>query len=179
MPGRHQADNAALAVVAARRLDRLGVTVPEEAIARGLAAARLPARVEILGSRPLIVVDAAHNVASITALVETLSPVIAAARPRVLMFAVSDDKQIEAMLAGAVGCFDRVILTRFRSSPRAASWARLRAACAAVGIAHATEAPTPSAALAAARTLAGTRGSICVAGSFYLAAEVRAEVVGT
>jgi len=179
MPGRHQADNAALAVVAARRLDTLGVAVPEEAIARGLATATLPARVEVLGSRPLIVVDAAHNVASITALVETLAPVIEEARPRVLVFAVSDDKQIEPMLAGAAGCFDRVILTRFRSSPRAASWARLRAACARVGLRHATEAESPSAALAAARALAGKRGSICVAGSFYLAAELRAELLGS
>lgn len=176
MPGAHQAANAALAVVAARRLDRLGVRIPASAIARGLATARLPARVERIATRPLIVVDAAHNVASIHALVDTLTPMIEPLRPRVLIFSASDDKQIEAMVAIAAQGFDHVVLTRFRSSPRATTLERLRAACRKAGVAHPLEAEPPAAALAVARRLAGRTGSICVAGSFYLAAELRVEL---
>jgi len=178
MPGAHQAANAALAVVAARRLDHLGFRVPAAAIARGLATARLPARVEILGSRPLVIVDAAHNVASLRALVETVAPTIDGLRPRVLVFSASDDKQIEAMIAIVAGAFDHVVLTRFASSPRATTLDRLRAACARAGVTRPLEAEPPAAALALARHLAGRAGSICVAGSFYLAAEVRAGLLG-
>ncbi len=177
MPGAHQAANAALAVVAARRLDRLGFRIPPAAVARGLATARLPARVEVLAHRPLVVVDAAHNVASIRALVDTVAPAIDRLRPRVLVFAASDDKQIETMVTIVAGAFDHVVLTRFSTSPRATSLDRLRAACARAGVARPHEAEPPVAALALARRLAGRRGSICVAGSFYLAAEVRAQLL--
>jgi folylpolyglutamate synthase/dihydropteroate synthase len=44
-------------------------------------------------------------------------------------------------------------------------------------VARPHEAEPPVAALALARRLAGRRGSICVAGSFYLAAEVRAQLL--
>ncbi len=41
-------------------------------IRRGLAEVRFPARVEVVSRHPTIVIDAAHNVASIEALLETL-----------------------------------------------------------------------------------------------------------
>jgi dihydrofolate synthase/folylpolyglutamate synthase len=172
MPGGHQAENAALAVMAARRLARQGIAVPEAAIVRGLARARLPARIEVVGRRPLVVVDAAHNVASMKTLVETLRPAVASHRPRVLLFAASGDKQIEEMLALAAGMFDRVVVTRFATNPRAASIDRLVAACRQAGLPRPSVATAPPQALALARSLAGADGLVCVAGSFFLAAEI-------
>jgi dihydrofolate synthase/folylpolyglutamate synthase len=174
MPGRHQADNAGLAVVAARELDARGIRVPEAAIRRGLAHVKLPARIERVAERPLVVVDAAHNVASMESLVETLAPALEARRPRVLVFAASADKQIEEMLAVAAGRFDHVVLTRYARSRRAASLERLVAACQAAGLPRPEIAATPAAALAAARSRAARDGLVCVAGSFFLAAEVTA-----
>ncbi|MFN7811124.1 MAG: bifunctional folylpolyglutamate synthase/dihydrofolate synthase [Planctomycetia bacterium] len=172
MPGGHQAENAALAVMAARRLARQGIAVPEAAIVRGLARARLPARIEVVGRRPLVVVDAAHNVASMKTLVETLWPAVASHRPRVLLFAASGDKQIEEMLALAAGMFDRVVVTRYATNPRAASIDRLVAACRQAGLPRPSVATAPPQALALARSLAGADGLVCVAGSFFLAAEI-------
>jgi dihydrofolate synthase/folylpolyglutamate synthase len=172
MPGGHQAENAALAVMAARRLARQGIAVPEAAIVRGLARARLPARIEVVGRRPLVVVDAAHNVASMKTLVETLRPAVASHRPRVLLFAASGDKQIEEMLALAAGMFDRVVVTRYATNPRAASIDRLVAACRQAGLPRPSVATAPPQALALARSLAGADGLVCVAGSFFLAAEI-------
>jgi dihydrofolate synthase/folylpolyglutamate synthase len=175
MPGRHQADNAALVIVAARRLASLGCDIPERALRRGLARARLPARIEIVGRQPLLIVDAAHNVASITALAETLGPVLEQSRRhggrRVLVFAASVDKQIEAMLAAIGGRFDHVVLTRYLTNPRAASIDRLVAAAEHAGLRQARRAPTPAAAVAMATSLAGPEGIVCVAGSFFLAGE--------
>jgi dihydrofolate synthase/folylpolyglutamate synthase len=174
MPGRHQADNAGLAIVAALELDARGVRVPDAAIRRGLAEVALPARIEQVARDPLVVVDAAHNVASMEALVATLAPLLAGRRPRVLVFAASGDKQIEEMLAVAAGRFDHVVLTRFACNPRAAPVERLVAACRAAGLPTPEIAATPAAALAAARSRASRRGLVCVAGSFFLAAEVAA-----
>jgi dihydrofolate synthase/folylpolyglutamate synthase len=174
MPGRHQADNAGLAIVAALELDARGVRVPDAAIRRGLAEVALPARVERVASDPLVVVDAAHNVASMESLIETLAPLLDAHRPRVLVFAASGDKQIEEMLQVAAGRFDHVVLTRYVCNPRAAPLERLVAACRAAGLPAPEIAATPAAALAAARSRALRCGLVCVAGSFFLAAEVTA-----
>ncbi|MFM8986165.1 MAG: glutamate ligase domain-containing protein, partial [Planctomycetia bacterium] len=143
MEGRHQAENAALAAVAARQLDGLGFRVPEAAIARGLERTRLPARIERVATRPLTIVDAAHNVASMRSLVETLAPVLDAVRPRVLVFAASADKQIEEMLAAAGGRFDHVVVTRYATNPRAAPLERLGAACRQAGLPAARTAASP------------------------------------
>jgi len=172
MPGRHQAENAALAVVAARLLSARGWRVTERAIASGLARTTLPARIERVGTRPLTVVDAAHNVASMEALVATLAPELDHRRPRVLVFAASADKQLEEMLAAAAGRFDHVIVTRYLTNPRAAPVERLVAACRQAGLPPARVAAGPREAVAEARSLATRRGLVCVAGSFFLAAEI-------
>jgi len=173
MAGRHQAANAALAVVAAATLDRAGFPVPAAAIARGLARARLPARIETIAQRPLVIVDAAHNVASIESLLETVASVIAPRRPRVLLFAAPRDKQLPEMLALTRGQFEHVVLTRSLRSQRAAPIEQLVAACRTAGLSRPRIAATPAAGLALARKLAGRSGSVVVAGSFVLAAEVR------
>jgi dihydrofolate synthase/folylpolyglutamate synthase len=172
MAGRHQAENAAVAAVAARQLVGLGFRVPDAAIARGLERTRLPARIERVAVRPLTIVDAAHNVASMRSLVETLAPVLDAVRPRVLVFAASADKQIEEMLAEAAGRFDHVVATRYVTNPRAAPVERLVAACRLAGLPAARIAADPREALRLAKSLATREGVVCVAGSFFLAAEL-------
>lgn len=178
MAGRHQADNAALAVMAIGELRRRGFRIPEQAVRAGLAAVHLPARIERIADRPLVILDAAHNVASMESLVETLRPLLAATAargaPRVLLFAASADKQIEEMLACCRGQFDRVVVTRYLTNPRAATTERLVAACAAAGLPVPTTAQSPAEALAIAKQLAGARGLVCIAGSFFLATEIGA-----
>jgi dihydrofolate synthase/folylpolyglutamate synthase len=171
MPGRHQAVNATVVVVAARMLDRMGWTIPDRAVAAGLRDTLLPARIEIRGHRPLLVVDAAHNVDSMAAFAAAVAPLAARHRPRVLVFASSADKQIAAMLATVRGRFDHVVLTRYVTNPRAASLDQLVAAARTAGLRHLRTAENPQDALSLARSLAGPPGLICVAGSFFLAAE--------
>ena len=174
MPGRHQAANAALAIAAVRLLARRGYPVEEAAIRRGLEKVRLPARVEVVDGRPPIVIDAAHNVASMRSLVETVRPAVAARRHGVLLFAASADKQIAEMLAEAAGIFERLVVTRYRTNPRAASIEKLLAAAARAGFRDVVVGRTPYDALETAKRLAGGSGIICVAGSFFLAAELLA-----
>ena len=172
LAGRHQADNAAVAAMAARLLDARGVSVTDDAIERGLRRATLPARIETVARRPLVIVDAAHNVASMRALVDTLRPALDRHRPRALVFAASGDKQVEKMLGTVAGSFEHVVVTRYLRNPRAASFDRLRAACAAAGLPAPERAETPAEALARARSRVGPHGMVVVAGSFFLAAEI-------
>ncbi|HVQ25095.1 MAG TPA: bifunctional folylpolyglutamate synthase/dihydrofolate synthase, partial [Planctomycetota bacterium] len=67
LPGRHQGDNAALAVAMLRHQDR--VSVSPAAMAEGIRAARWPARLQLLGAGPLtalapgreVWLDGGHN----------------------------------------------------------------------------------------------------------------------
>ena len=67
LAGRHQADNAALAVAMLRNQDR--IVVSPEAMAQGIRAARWPARLQLLGDGPLtalvpgrqVWLDGGHN----------------------------------------------------------------------------------------------------------------------
>src|SRR5688500_4974404 len=67
LPGRHQGDNAALAVAMLRHQDR--VTVSPSAMAEGIRSARWPARLQLLGDGPLtalapgreVWLDGGHN----------------------------------------------------------------------------------------------------------------------
>lgn len=172
LAGRHQEDNASLAIVAAHQLRVRGVRVADGAVARGLARVALPARIETIATRPLVIVDAAHNVASMRALADVLRPEAARRSPKVLVFAASADKQVAAMLRTVRGLFDEVVVTRYLKNPRAVPLDRLRAACAAAGLPRPHAAADPREALRLGRSLAGSDGLVVVAGSFFLAAEV-------
>jgi dihydrofolate synthase/folylpolyglutamate synthase len=107
------------------------------------------------------------------ALVATLRPVVKAHRPAVLLFAASADKQIDLMLAATRGVFDHVVVTRYATNPRAATVPRLVEACRRAGLPAPEVATAPAEAFRRAKALATARGLVCVAGSFFLAAEIR------
>ena len=70
--GLYQPKNAAAVLSAVDILRLGGLEIPEDAVRAGLAAARWPARFEILSSEPLIIFDGAHNPEGITAAVESI-----------------------------------------------------------------------------------------------------------
>ena len=173
MRGAHQAINAAVVVMAARSLQARGIRVTDRAVAKGLLAVSLPARIERIAEKPLVILDAAHNVASMESLVATLASAAHVFRPTVLLFAASADKQITEMLTVARGRFDHVVITRYATNPRAATVSQLVEACRRAGLPAPQVATAPAEALRLARSLATPRGLVCVAGSFFLAAEIR------
>jgi dihydrofolate synthase/folylpolyglutamate synthase len=174
--GRHQADNAATAIAAARVLGLQGWRVPETAIRAGLSGVQCPARIEVLRRQPTVVLDTAHNVASIEALCHTLQDT--ESPRRVLIFAASRDKDAAGMLRLLLPQFDDIVFTRFLKNPRARPVAELRRISEQesnrLGLTpriHDTQ--EPHAAWRQANYLAGEEGLICIAGSFFLAAELR------
>jgi dihydrofolate synthase/folylpolyglutamate synthase len=173
--GRHQAANAAVALAAMLELEQAGWTLPEQFLRAGLAHVRWPARIEVVDGRPLVVIDAAHNVASVEALLETLDESFQA-RPRTLIFATTQEKDAPGMLRRLLPRFDRVVLTRYRTNPRCIPPEELLTVAGenAPDDAPATICADPSAAWKEALRVTPDTGLICVTGSFFLAAEMRA-----
>jgi dihydrofolate synthase / folylpolyglutamate synthase len=181
--GRHQAMNAAVAIATIAILRGRGWSIPESALREGLASVRWPARVELIARRPAVVVDAAHNVASIASLLETLDESFTVRR-RWLVFATTQDKPVREMLAQLLPRFDGVVLTRYLNNPRYVPVDELctiarevaapmngRAGQAADDWLHTAETPAEAWNLVAAR--AAPDDLICVTGSFFLASEMR------
>ena len=118
LPGRHQAANAATALATIDVLRAAGWQIPEETVATALTGVTWPARVEVVAQRPAVVLDAAHNVASVEALAETLRESFTVAR-RILIFGTTQDKDVRGMLAILLPAFDNVYFTRYQGSSRA------------------------------------------------------------
>jgi dihydrofolate synthase/folylpolyglutamate synthase len=170
--GRHQAANAAVAMAALVQLQQSGWRIPEEAIRRGLSEVVFPARVEVLGRRPAVVVDVAHNPASVDALIQVLRESFSAER-RLLVFAATQEKDLRGMLEPLLAEFDQVILTRYLDNPRAVPPEDLQATAAELTGRRFPVYRDPAEAWAEVRSLASPRDLVCVTGSFFLAAEIR------
>jgi dihydrofolate synthase / folylpolyglutamate synthase len=190
--GRHQAANAAVALAAIEELRQSGWTIPEAAVRRGLAEVVWPARVEVVSRRPTVVLDAAHNVASIAALVEVLAESFSARR-RLLIFATTQEKDHRGMLQQLLGRFDHVVFTRYSDNPRSVPPADLFEVAKGVSplptnlrsvpgegpgvrAAEMEIIATPSEAWDAVRRMATPDDLICITGSFFLASEMRPQI---
>lgn len=70
--GTYQPDNAAAVLTAVALLQDAGLTIPAEAVYRGLASVTWPGRFEILSRDPLVIFDGAHNAQGIAAAVTSI-----------------------------------------------------------------------------------------------------------
>lgn len=176
--GQHQAHNVATSLATLDALAETGCEVSREAVEAGFRAVRWPARVEVLGERPWLVIDGAHNAASAEALAETLRTCLPPG-PRTLVFGTTREKDLSGQLRALLPEFDRVIVTRYVENPRALPPGEIVATMEALaGRTRPLIAPTPAAALALAHELTPPEGLICMTGSLFLAAEARALVLG-
>lgn len=180
MLGQHQAANAAIALAVALELRRQGWLISTDAMRAGLAEATLPGRIEVVGRRPTVVLDVAHNVASVEALVESLRESFAATE-RVLLFAASKDKDAPGMLRVLLPYFQRVIVTEFQENPRAipvdqiVGWCREEQTRLGLPTNEASvqSCPQPAEAWRVAIEMTGPDQLLCITGSFFIAAELR------
>lgn len=166
--GRHQAANAALAAYSA-----LYLGVPPRAVRLALASTSWPGRLErreVAGRN--VVLDGAHNPQAARALAGTVRELSGGAD--VLVVGVSGDKDAAGLLRELAGLAPNVVFTRAVNSPRSADpeeLSRLWAQAGAPGARAVRQAP--SEALELALELGGAGGSVVVAGSLFLVAEVR------
>jgi dihydrofolate synthase/folylpolyglutamate synthase len=177
--GAHQAANAAVALAALDALAEVepGLEVGPDDVGRGFAGLEWPARVEVMGERPWMIIDGAHNVPSAEALIETLK-VCCPPLPRTLVFGTSRDKDLPGQLRALLPWFDTVIATRYLENPRAVAPEDVAAAIAEIDGREALIAASPEEALELARRITPADAILCVTGSLFLAAETRAIELG-
>ncbi len=124
--GNHQQINAAVAVAVLSALVSLGMHIPQEAVIQGLRGVRWPGRLEIVHRNPTVVVDGAHNVASMSKLNQALAELFHQ-RPIVVVLGVSSGKDtggiVEALgkWAGSIlGLLIKKVIVTRSEHPRAA-----------------------------------------------------------
>jgi dihydrofolate synthase/folylpolyglutamate synthase len=168
--GRHQADNAALAVAAIFAL--LGRLPEPEIVAEALGAVHSPGRLEVIGRHPLTLADAAHNPHGVQATAVAVAESFTYDR-LVAVLAIMGDKDIDAMLQTLRAVVDEVVVT-VNDSPRCLPSSELAA--------HATrfwtadqvhEVSDFADAMVAARNLAGPTGCVVAMGSVVTAGLAR------
>jgi dihydrofolate synthase/folylpolyglutamate synthase len=166
LPGRYQADNAALAVAAAERLRGPLPRLTEEAICRGLAEAHWPCRLERVLEAPPVIVDVAHNVAGVRRLIESVEHCVT-------ILGVASDKDAAGMIELLAPRSHPLILTAF-SGKRALPVEDLRRAA---GQHPCETVPTLSEALERGMEYARPGLPLLITGSIYTAGEARRMLV--
>jgi dihydrofolate synthase/folylpolyglutamate synthase len=114
--GEHQAYNCGVALGIIDALRQAGHELPRQGAIDGLAKVRVEGRLELIRDLPRTVVDAAHNAASIAALMRAIGQNITY-DSMVVIFGCSADKDIEGMLQQLQLGADKVIFTT-AGSPR-------------------------------------------------------------
>ncbi|MGP8065151.1 MAG: bifunctional folylpolyglutamate synthase/dihydrofolate synthase [Acidimicrobiales bacterium] len=168
--GAHQGDNVAIAIAAAEAF--FGVPLDASVVAEALGSVRVPGRLEVLGRRPLVVLDGAHNPAGAAALGAALDEDFGVVRRTVLVFGCLNGRSPGDVLA-ALGP-DRIVHVVVCTPPslRGVPAADVAAAAAALGL-EASVADSVPEALAAARGLVSADDLVLVTGSLYLVGAAR------
>jgi dihydrofolate synthase / folylpolyglutamate synthase len=172
--GRHQADNAAVALTATQAF--LGDRAHDDAAIRtGFAAVTSPGRLEVVSRQPLVLLDGAHNPDGARALAAALLEEFVVDR-RTLVVACLADKDLRGILQALAPAIGRLVVTANRS-PRSASAERMRKEAEAVGLV-AEVAPDVAGAVRQAIDAAGESEAVVVTGSLYTAGEARDLLLG-
>jgi dihydrofolate synthase/folylpolyglutamate synthase len=111
--GEHQAHNALLALAAVEAFLG-GAALAGDVVEQAFASVDSPGRLEVVRRSPTVLVDAAHNVAGVTALVAALEEAFAF-RKLVGIVGLLADKDAEGILAGLEPVLAEVVLSRSAS----------------------------------------------------------------
>ncbi len=169
--GEHQAINCGLALAIVDRLKGRGIALNDNRSMEGLAKTSLPGRMEMLSQTPRVVADAAHNAASVDAMMRAIGQYIPY-DSMVVIFGCCADKDVPGMLERITSGADKVIFTKV-DNIRSADPNELAAQYVELYGKMAQVAPTLADAMAIAYRAVTKEDLICITGSFYLVGEAK------
>lgn len=175
MLGYHQLQNAATAVAAAEAIRARGHTITEQAIVDGIAHTRVPGRLEVMGQKPLIVADGAHNEESAEALAKALKEYFSWRRC-FLVIGCTRDKDVRAMGFKLARYAELIVCTQFRN-PRSMDPYQMIQEIGFLGPPAVAEESVPNA-IDTALAHAEEDDLVCITGSLYVVAEAREHLLG-
>lgn len=177
LPGSHQADNCALALAALDMVGGKADEFSESVIFRGLAKTKNPGRMDLVWNRPRILVDGAHNPASMQALMRGIGSHLSF-DSMICIFGCNADKDVDANLEKLAIGGDKIIFTKASGQPRAMEPEDLVKRFEKLRNRTCQSAPTVEKAIQIAAQAAGREDLICVTGSFYLVGETMSYLKG-
>ena len=171
--GEHQINNALTVVSAVDILREKGFAISDEQLIEGIAAAKFPARFEVCSKDPLVILDGAHNPQAAAALASGIKKFLP--EKRTLLCGMMADKDCAGVMSTLAPLFEQVIAVPVQS-PRAIAPKEL-AALAAPYCKSVFTAENAAQALDAALAALKPREALVVAGSLYLASELRPQLM--
>lgn len=172
LPGEHQAFNCGLALAILDRLRERGFETPESKVALGLAQTTIPGRMEMAWKSPRILLDGAHNEASLTALIRSIGAHVPY-DSMVMIFGCASDKDVDGLLDKIALGADKLIFTKSSANPRAMNPRELQKRFAAISGKMTQVADTLHEAFNLASRAVSRGDLIVVTGSFYLVGEAK------
>ncbi|MCY4102954.1 MAG: Mur ligase family protein [bacterium] len=168
--GRHQGDNAALALAACEAF--FDSPLPTEVVSEAFAGAGLPGRLEVVGRAPLTVVDGAHNPDGASAARVALEEDFAGAARTFMVIGMMRERDPGRMFSeiGAHRC--ELLVTTTAPSPRGIPAVELARIAGEAGI-RCEAVEDPAAAVRHARAQAADGDLVFVSGSLYVAGAAR------
>lgn len=171
LPGEHQAINCGLAIAMLDMLKAGGYKIDDAKAAAGLKEIKMPGRMEIIHRDPRILIDAAHNAASIKALISAIGQHIPY-DSMIVIFGCGNDKDVHGMLQQLQYGADKAIFTR-SNSPKAMNPQELADIYTEICGKMCQTAMSLTEALRIASSAIGKEDLICVTGSFYLVGQAK------
>ncbi|OQA03673.1 MAG: Folylpolyglutamate synthase [Planctomycetes bacterium ADurb.Bin401] len=171
LPGEHQAMNCGLAIAMLDALKAGGYKIDDAKAIEGLKEINMPGRMEIVHQDPRILIDGAHNAASIRALVQAIGQHVPY-DSMVVIFGCGADKDVRGMLEQLQFGADKVIFTR-SNSPKAVFPQELADMYTEICGKMCQTAFSLKEALRIASSAIGKEDLICITGSFYLVGQAR------
>ena len=172
--GSHQGDNAACALAAAEAF--FGSPLPEDVVEEGLAAVRVPGRLEVVGRHPLVLVDGAHNAAGMLVLARSLAEEFTTEGETTAVVGMLTGRDPTAMLDALVSAGVRSVVVCAPDSPRAMPVGDVANAAASLGM-EVSLAADPAEATRRAVERSGPDDRVVVCGSLYVVADARAALL--
>ena len=169
--GKHQAINCGLALAMLDKLKSAGYKIDNDKATEGLNKVSLAGRMEMIWDDPRIMIDAAHNAASIKALIHAIGQNIPY-DSMVVIFGCNSDKDVRGMLQKLQYGADKVIFTR-SNSPKAVSPEDLAEMYTEICGKMYQTAATLGQALQLAKNAVSKEDLICITGSFYLIGQAK------
>jgi dihydrofolate synthase/folylpolyglutamate synthase len=173
--GKHQVLNFITAYeAAAAAADRLGTHISGEKMREGFAAVKMPARLEVFGSSPLILLDGGHNPSAIKALAGVIDRYLSGREITAIMGICRDKDHAKAIpeIAKRAAHFIAVSPDSPRALDAAETAGEAKTFCA-----DSRAYTDMDKAFDEALVLAGDSGAVVICGSFYLAGPMRSLIL--
>jgi dihydrofolate synthase/folylpolyglutamate synthase len=172
--GRHQADNAVVAITAVEAF--FARPVPEDVIDEAMSSVVMPGRFEVMGHQPLVIIDGAHNPAGADVCASVFFEDFDPAGRRVLVVGCLRGRDPDDMLSALrADEFDLVICCP-APSPRGLPVDDLLGAAERIGCDEARSAASVESAIDLALRDAGPDDAILITGSLYVVGSARTHV---